>query len=499
MSRFIDEQQSSKGLALTGLLVGLLTGAAIYGVIEYWTDDADENPIAVVTLLFLATASAAFLLLAETGGQAKAAILAAAMAAILAAPDYFMFSSLMSENENLTEFPGIFWVLVGRTLAAYLMVTLIKAAQESGAPPPYERVFLHGLTLPFIGGGAALFAGLALVLLFAWARLLKEMDVYFFNKLFQEAWFILPFLGAIGGLSIAMMRSQRAVLSALRYILLLFCRIVAPITAAFTVTFLIVLVVKGADPIFDKPYPAAIMIGLALIGMLIFNGVYQNGEAHAPTPWLRLATLTTLFGFPVYTGLALYALTLRIGDYGLTPPRIAGLAITGLVAAYSIVCLAGLLSEIRWRAKKWMAPVAPLNTGMAVLWVVVLTAMATPLCNPWAISAKSQYRLLADQRIAAADFDFGYLRFELGRHGDKALEKLVALDEHPEAGAIREAVDRARDAETRWEYDHPELVERFETDGPVTVVPDGPMGLELNPKTDDIDADAPIAPEETDE
>ena len=78
------------------------------------------------------------------------------------------------------------------------------------------------------------FAGLALILLFAWAALLKQMDVRFFSELFDEPWFILPFLGAIGGLSISMIRGQRAVLGALRFVLLLFSRLAMPIMALFS-------------------------------------------------------------------------------------------------------------------------------------------------------------------------------------------------------------------------------------------------------------------------
>ncbi|MHA7873506.1 MAG: DUF4153 domain-containing protein, partial [Hyphococcus sp.] len=233
-------------------------------------------------------------------------------------------------------------------------------------------------------------------------------------------------------------------------------RIAMPITALFTVTFLLVLVAKGTGPIFDKPYPSAIMISLALAGMLIFNGVYQNGEGHPPPLWLRIPTLIALIGFPIYAGLAFYAFWLRIEDYGLTPARIAGLAINGLVAAYSLVCIAGLVTELNWRAKRWMPLVGHLNTLMAALWIVVLTALATPFLNPWAISAHSQYARIAEGKVAAADFDYGYLRFELGPHGEKALDRLLALDGHPEAARIRDGVAAARAATSYWHYRNPE-------------------------------------------
>ncbi len=485
-----DRKNAGKGLALPGLVVGLLAGAVMYGIVEYWIDDADDKPLALVVLFFTVTAAASYLLLAETGRLIIAAGVALLIAAIFALPDFYLFNIAADETKNLTNFPVVFWFL-SRSLVVYLCIALVKSVLEAGAPPPYREVFFHGLTIPLIAGGAKVFAGLALVLLFAWARLLKEMDVNFFNKLFQEPWFILPFLGAIGGLSIAMMRGQQAVLGALRFILLLFSRIVMPITALFTITLLIILVTKGTGVIFDRPYPSVWMIVLALTGMLIFNGVYQNGEGGPPPAWLRVSTTVTLAGFPVYSGLAFYAIMLRIGAYGLTPPRIAGVAITGLVAAYSLVCLAGLLTELNWRAKRWMPLVAPLNTAMAVLWVGVLTTLATPLANPWAISAHSQYKLIASERVAAEDFDFGYLHFELGRYGDAALEKMLGLRDHPEAAAISAGVARAQVAKTRWDYDYPELAGDAESKDLPTSAPNGPLGLELNPELAEPDVDDP--------
>lgn len=456
-SQSTEGRDTGKGLALIGLVVGLLTGLAAYGVIEFWIDDRDDAPLPISVLFFIVTAAAAYLLIAERNRIAKAAIAALAIAGFLFFPDYFLAAKMAAAPGNLSELPVIAWFVLGRGLAAYLLIVLAKAVLESGAPPHYAEVFFHGLTMPLILAGSKLFAGLALVLLFVWARLLKELDVNFFNKLFQEPWFILPFLGAVGGISIATMRGQQAVLGALRFVLILLGRILILITALFTVTLLLVLITKGVEPVFDRAYPAIWMMMLALLGMLIFNGVYQNGEGEAPPLWLRIPTLITLIGFPVYAWLGFAALGIRIGEYGLTPPRVMGLAINGLTATYALVCLAGLISEINWRSKKWMAPVGPLNTAMAALWIVVLTTLATPLADPWRMSAKSQYKLLAEEKVSAEDFDFGYVRFELGADGEKVLDQLLAIDDHPEAEAILKGVSRARAAKSRWEYDNPDL------------------------------------------
>ncbi len=486
-------ENGGKGLALPGLLVGLLTGLAVYAIVEYWIEGNDDSPLALTVLFFTVTTAAAYLLLAEAGRFLRSAVGAVLIAAILAAPDYFIFATLGGDEANLTPFPAVFWMAT-RGLAAYLMVTLAKASQESGFPPAYPPVFFHGVTIPLIAGGAKVFAALALVLIFAWARLLKELDVNFFNRLFQEPWFILPFLGAIGGLSIALMRGLQSLLGALRFVVLLLARILMIITAVFTVTLLIVFALKGVGIVFDRPYPGAWMMGLALLGMLIFNGVYQNGEGGPPPLWLRIPTIVTLIGFPVYALLAFYAFSLRIEDYGLTPPRIAGLAVNALIAAYSVVCIASVVTEANWRGKKWMPLVGPLNTAMAALWVAVLIVLASPLINPWAISAKSQYALLANGRIAAADFDFGYLRFQLGVYGEKALDKLLTLENHPEAPAIRDGVARAREANSYGLYENPALAPVPEKTEPETEAqPETPETLPFNPPDADTGPDDPDA------
>ena len=485
---------SGGGLALIGLLVGLATGFAVYGIVEFWLDDRDSAPGPVTLLFATMTAAASFLILAAPGRMMKSIAASMAVAAIFAGPDFYLASVIGDGDQNLTAFPQIFWFAFARGLAAYLTITLVKASLENSAPPPYPAVFHHGVTIPLIFGGAKVFAGLSLVLLFAWGSLLKSMDVDFFEKLFQEPWFMLPFLGAIGGLSIALMRAQQAVLGALRFIISIFSQIVMVILALLTINFLIILIVKGTGVIYEQAYPSAWMIAIALAGMLVFNGVYQNGEAGPPPIWLRLATIVTLLGFPIYALFAFHALSLRIDEYGLTPARISGFAATGLVAIYSVVCLAGLATELNWRGKRWMPLIGKMNIAMALLWIITLTALATPLANPWAMSAKSQYQRLAEGRVAASEFDFAYMRFDLGPFGEKALDKLVALNTHPEAAIIRAEVAALRAAKNRWEYENPNLAPLPGSDDrsllPTPAEPPGasaeigPMDLELNPEAD---------------
>ena len=489
-----------RGLALLSLLVGLAAGGAVYWIVDVWGATNRPGPAPVTALQFVTTITAGWLLLAERGRLLAPIVPAALIAAALAAPTWFLAAvgPVRDGNADFDSFPVFFWALAAAPIAFFLMLTLAKAALETGAPPKYAAVFFHGLTLPLIGGGALAFAGLSLVLLYAWAALLKQMDVAFFAELFDEPWFILPFLGGIGGLSIALIRGQQAVIGALRFILLLFARIAMPIMAVFSVTFLLALAANGTDAIFSRPYPGGIMLGLAFAGMLTFNGVYQNGEGGPPPWWLRVPTIVAIAAFPVYAGMAAWAFWLRVDQYGLTPARIVGLAMNALAFAYSFVLIAGLLTEINWKGKRWMAPVAGLNTAMAALWVVVLIGLSSPLFSSWAVSAKSQERVLLSGKVAAKDFDFGYLKFRLGEPGAKALARIeAAAAGRADEGDIRAGIARAGKALSYWEYQNPDLVRAQPETEAVAAPADpsagepaqpGPMDLEFNP---DADVDPP--------
>lgn len=506
-----DPAESGRGLGLLSLIVGLATGGAVYWITDRWIDASTPSPQAVTTLQTIVAFAAGWLLLSERRDFLRPVVPAAAIAAILAGPTWFMTSVDQANRYDINGFPFVFWFFVSAPLASYLMLSLTKAALETGVRPQYSSLYFHGLTMPLIAGGAGLFAGLALILLFAWAALLKQMDVSFFSELFDEPWFILPFLGAIGGVSIAMIRGQQAVLGALRFMLLLFSRIAMPIMALFSITFIIVLALKGPGAILNSDLffgrPGGVILFLAFAGMLIFNGVYQNGEGVAPPAWLRLSTFVAIALFPVYTGLASYSLWTRVGEYGLTPPRIGGLAMTFLAFAYSLVLIAGLLTELTRRSGRWMPAVAPLNTSMAVVWVAVLLGLSSPLFNVWAISATSQERLLLTGKIDASKFDFGYLKFGLGAYGDAALERLNAAPDHPQAAEIRAGVARARGAQSYWEYGNPELTGEAEdappsnvesgapaSDGATAAEQPGPMDLQFNP-SDSPSEDNTTSPE----
>ena len=488
-----------RGFPIFGLLIGAAAGYAAYAVVEHWFDPAAQRAGPPAALVGIGAFAAGLLLLWGQQVRFRAVASAAGISCALALTTLSIFS-IGPAIPELTPWPRLFWILAGMPIAGYLMTTLAKAALAGEFSTRYSAVFFHGLTLPIISAGAAFFAGLALVLIYAWAGLLKSFEVDFFHRLFQEPWFVLTFVGAVSGLSIGLISGLESMLGGLRFLLLLLARVLIPVAAVFSLTFVLVLAIKGTAPIFSTPYPSAVMMALAFSSMLVFNGVYQTGEGEAPPFWLRISTLVTLAVIPVYSGLAVYAFWLRIAEYGLTPPRIIGLGVNALAALYVPVCAVALISEMNWGTKRWMPLVAPLNVVMAFAWIAGLVFLASPALNLWTLSAQSQERRLIEGRVNVDAFDFSYLRFHLGAYGRAALKRLAAVDGHAEAAAIRAGAERALNAENAFYYDQIEAQKelRSTTDQRTPLLSGNLNDLPLNPGMDDsetADFDATPQPE----
>jgi hypothetical protein len=137
--------------------------------------------------------------------------------------------------------------------------------------------------------------------------------------------------------------------------------------------------------------------------------------------WLVAAELLVL---PVLAGLSFYALHLRIDQHGLTVERLLALiaaVLTALVTCWST------LSVILGRFD-WTRTIVRANPAFLGLIALAAVAVLTPLLDPWSLSARVQYARLVDGGVGVKAFDFGYLKFKLGRHGRARLAEIREND-----------------------------------------------------------------------
>src|SRR5690606_12053529 len=98
------------------------------------------------------------------------------------------------------------------------------------------------------------------------------------------------------------------------------------------------------------------------------------------------------------------------------------------------------------RPGPWMRPLERTNIIGGVAAVAALLALFTPLADPARLSVADQMRGLETGRVSAEAFDYAFLRFDAGRSGERALDRLSTSDD-PD---IARRAGEAQSAEERY-------------------------------------------------
>lgn len=324
--------------------------------------------------------------------------------------------------------------------------------------PQYEELFHFAWRNTLLAAFGGLFCGVLWLLLWLWGALFRMIGIDFFRELFGEAYFAIPATTVAVGIGVQLAGSVERLQNVLRSSVLTMLKWLAPLAILILALFSVALVLKSPGLLLEqrRVISAAWLLWLVALTVALLNTAYQDGRIEAPYPaWLgRTIRYVVPLLLPVAL-LAAYALGVRIDSYGVTVARGWG----ALVAAVGIAYAAGYA----WAALgkgAWMRRMGVVNVGVALMTVVLLSLMLSPLLSPERLAAASQYRLALQRQEADS---FLYLRFDSGEYGRRRLRQLAALADHPEAEAIRGAAARALERKTRW-YAQGQDIERTARD-----------------------------------
>ncbi|MCA0920108.1 DUF4153 domain-containing protein [Pseudooceanicola nanhaiensis] len=221
------------------------------------------------------------------------------------------------------------------------------------------------------------------------------------------------------GLGLSVAHDLRAYLSPLPALRLL--RLLAPVLLVVIAVFLLALPLRGLGGLFGRLSPALLLMAVAAGAVTVISAAADRDPAGEGRAFLlrRSAMGLSLLLVPL-TGLAVWAIALRVAQYGWTPTRLAGLLCALLLAAYGLI-YAGAVLRGTWGAgvrqgNRWLALAV---MGVAVLWL-------SPLLNAEALSARSQAARLLKAETLEPDMPLAELAFDWGRPGRAALERIVA-------------------------------------------------------------------------
>lgn len=275
------------------------------------------------------------------------------------------------------------------------------------------------------------FVGALFLVLWMGAELFMLVKLGFLRKLLRQSWFNVPVVCTAFSCAMHVTDVRPAIVRGIRTLLLVLLSWILPVAVVLVTGFLCTLPFTGLTALWETRHATAVLLVTAGVLLVLTNAAFQNGAAVVALPLRVGARTAAILILPVVL-VAIYALGLRVAQYGWSADRV-------IAAAFLLValCYAGGYLWAAYQYDTWLQPLTTVNIYTALLVLAVLLALFTPLADPARIGVQSQMARLAKGKVAAADFDFHYLRYEGGRYGKAALEQLTRAT-GPDAAALRE-------------------------------------------------------------
>ncbi len=391
---------------------------------------------------------------------AAATIMAVTAAALLlwASFRHVDVSTFLERGYGLAAF--IYLLAIGMPFA-------IAALQRHGGWRHYGMLFDAAWELVVRGAAAWLFVGVFWAVLLLSNELLGLVGLNIIEDLIEVD--AAPYLisGAMLGLGIAIVHELRDYVSPLLVIQLL--RVLLPALLVVLAIFIMALPVRGLGNLFGQFSAAATLLGVTAAGVtLITTAIHRDNDLSVQGPVMRGAAWGLSLMLPVPALLALWAVWLRVEQYGLTPDRVAALIAAGVATVYALAYAGAVMHRRGWRARQ-----RHVNRWMAIASLVIAAAWLTPLLNAERLSTSSQlarYEKGVDNDKLAL-WEMAHLWGRAGRQG------LARLEAKAEAGGnevLVALISEARRIDTKWDFEAEQgNADISDMDGIVPLRPEG--------------------------
>ncbi|EJL32807.1 hypothetical protein PMI01_02446 [Caulobacter sp. AP07] len=262
------------------------------------------------------------------------------------------------------------------------------------------------------------FTGAFWLLLFLAAALFKLIGVDAIEKLIRHEWFIFPATAVVFAAAVQLTDVRANLVRGVRTVVLTLLAWLLPLMALIAAAFLLTLPFTGLEPLWKTKSATAILLVADAFLILLTDAAYQDGTETTAVVLKWAARLAGVLLVPI-TVLAAYGLSLRIGQYGLSPDRIIAAACVLVAAGYAVGYAVAAV-----RPGAWMRTLEATNIAMAFVVIAVLLALCTPIADPRRLSVNDQVARLEKGKVRAEAFDYQFLRFDAGRFGRNALDRL---------------------------------------------------------------------------
>jgi hypothetical protein len=325
-------------------------------------------------------------------------------------------------------------------VVCFVMQSLIVAGQSEGRIiASYTRYFDISWNLGVQVALALLFVGALWLLLWLGASLFELIKINVLKELIQKRWFDFPVTTMALAYSLNLTDVRVNLVTGARTLTLTLLSWLLPVMTTFAVLFVAALPFVGLEPLWATRHAATILLSSTAALVVLINAAYREGEPNAEVAQvLRIFRWVAALIIAPLTGLAGYAIWLRIGQYGWSPERVFAAACLLVAACYAIgYALAAIISQLS------LKPVERTNVLTSVITVGLLLALLSPIADPYRVSVADQIGRLKSGKISADKLDYALLRFRTGIYGVNALRQLADHAEGPESEQIKERSNKA--------------------------------------------------------
>lgn len=423
--------------------IGAVAGFCFWALSDYLPDLVSDQ-----RLLFLIAAIASvlfgnLLLLVGQLGLKRALTYAIPQALVVGLLGYwasFRFVDLDGFLSSAHPFPAAL------ALAALPLPFFLAAETGTGGWREYEVLFDEAWSLFVRSFTGWAFVGLFWLVVFLSDALLKLVGFEWLEELFDNVWISLPLTGVVLGLALAVLNELVGIVATLRRLALQLLRLLLPLVAAVMSLFIVLVPFRGLDRVFGELSAAGTMLAMALGAVTLITSAIEARESEAAASRVMVISARALSVLlPIIAAIAVYAVWLRVAQYGWTPSRLAASAVALMVLGYALAYAVSVLAGSGWRGH-----IRSANTWMALGLIALSLAWLSPLLNAERISANSHVRYFEAGRIGVDDLDIWALADDWGVAGGVALLRLRALSEEAGQDALKRRIAAYDAGESRW-------------------------------------------------
>ncbi|MGR3647133.1 MAG: DUF4153 domain-containing protein [Shimia sp.] len=418
-------------------IVGAVAGLAMWALLDKGRDIVTNPHAYLATVSFAAGFFAVLLGLSGPHRVARAALpalLLGAVGALLITMSGLRFGTLDEIGQAAHPIGG--WAVFLCIATPFAAVKLVQHESLTD----YGRLFDTSWSILVRYSAGWLFTGILFGVAFLSHELLDIVGITVIEDLLEQDPVRWAFVGFSLGLGLSVVHELRQYLSP--YLLLRMLRMLVPVVLVVVAVFAAAALFQGPDQLFGSLSRAATLLAVALVMISLISIALDRSDADAPEArWMRLSTAALAVLLPVIATLAVYAIWLRVAQYGWTPTRLLAAAVAFVVMLYALVYPVCVVM-----GSGWMARVRRANVWIAGATLVSIAAWMSPVLNAERISTSNQVARAESGAVRPDQAPLWEMHREWGKAGRAGLEVLKASDNDALAKAAEEAAKGRRQA-----------------------------------------------------